>query len=31
MILRHPMVQEYQFDTKFLEQKMNVLLEYDDE
>jgi len=31
MILRHPMFQEYQFDTKFLEQKMNVLLEYDDE
>jgi acetyl-CoA carboxylase biotin carboxylase subunit len=31
MILRHPMVQEYQFDTKFLEAKMNVLLEYDDE
>jgi acetyl-CoA carboxylase biotin carboxylase subunit len=31
MILRHPMVQEYQFDTKFLEQKMNVLLEYEDE
>lgn len=31
MILRHPMVQEYQFDTKFLEQKMTVLLEYDDE
>lgn len=31
MILRHPMVQEYEFDTKFLEAKMNVLLEYDDE
>jgi len=31
MILRHPMVQEYRFDTKFLEAKMNVLLEYDDE
>jgi len=31
MILRHPMVQEYDFDTKFLEAKMNVLLEYDDE
>ena len=31
MILRHPKVQECQFDTKFLEQKMNVLLEYEDE